>query len=204
MISLSPEQIKIIVDRVARQNIGMTTLRDDLIDHLCCAVESKLGEGKNFQLAMDEAFTELAPGGLQQIEEITVQLLEENNITMKKLTYIIGLISTMAMSMVWVFRILNRGELGNVIFAFGGLLFVIGFLPLVGNGYFNSTSDNPLIEKVKTSLGVACLTATAVGILARITHFPGSNTLVLYASVCFTFLFLPVFFLCMYRRSIAI
>ena len=85
---LNNDQEKIIEDFVHSQGINITTLREDLIDHLCCVVESELGEGKSFDLLLEDAVKDLAPNGLIEIQHKTLFLLNSKRIIlMKKLMY---------------------------------------------------------------------------------------------------------------------
>jgi hypothetical protein len=61
-MKLSPEQIGIIQERVESSNIGIQTLKDDIIDHLCCVVEDQLDKGKNFDSSLEKAIHELCSG----------------------------------------------------------------------------------------------------------------------------------------------
>ncbi len=52
---MSEEYVDKIINRVAEDQLSNISLRDDLIDHLCCVVETKLEAGKDFEDAFDEA-----------------------------------------------------------------------------------------------------------------------------------------------------
>ena len=60
---------------------------------VCCVVEQKIKEGKPFEIALQEAFHELAPNGLDEIQRKTFYLLNSPKIIfMKKVMYLTGLI----------------------------------------------------------------------------------------------------------------
>jgi hypothetical protein len=49
---------------------------------VCCVVEQKIKEGKSFEIALQEAFNEVAPNGLDEIQRKTFLSFElsQNNI----------------------------------------------------------------------------------------------------------------------------
>jgi hypothetical protein len=200
-MTLTPDQIKAVMKRVSESGISTQTLHDDIVDHVCCLIEEKVGQGKQFNTSVDEALNELAPEGLDEIQQQTFQLLNVKTIMMKKVTYVAGLLSTMTMGIGWILRILHRGEIGNAVFAFGCLGFVMLFLPLLGNSYFKKHSAKPLIEKSRTVLGTLSAIFVGIGTLSKIMHLPGADEVLLVAGVLFTFGFLPVYFLSLYKNS---
>src|SRR5918993_636873 len=94
---LSALQVKLIRDQVNIDRLTIETLKDDLIDHLCCEVEQKLSSGKSFEDCLKEAVSDVAPQGFMKIQEETSLLLNAKKMTrIKKLTFIFGLLSTMS------------------------------------------------------------------------------------------------------------
>lgn len=71
-MTLSTEQLDLIRQQVDQYKITIPTLRDDLLDHLCCCVERKLDEGKTFPESLHESVVELAPDGLHRLEQETL------------------------------------------------------------------------------------------------------------------------------------
>src|SRR5688572_300979 len=96
-MKLSPEQVNIIRELVEKGGIKFELLKEDVIDHLCCVVESELDRKKSFEVAVQEAVAELAPDGLEEIQRETVFLLNSTKIIrMKKIMYGIGLLSAIS------------------------------------------------------------------------------------------------------------
>ena len=83
-MKLTVVQIDLIQAHVEQSGLTIATLRDDVLDHLCCVVEEKLKKGKDFDRAFREALIELAPDGLAEIEHETVFLLNANKIILMK------------------------------------------------------------------------------------------------------------------------
>ena len=92
-MKLTPQQEKEIEEYVDRNGIEIVSLRDDIIDHLCCVVESQLGKGKTFDQLLIEAVSDIAPDGLEAVEQKTIFLLNAKRIIiMKKAIYIVVLL----------------------------------------------------------------------------------------------------------------
>jgi hypothetical protein len=53
-MKLTREHIDIIRDRINASKISIQTLKDDVIDHVCCVVEYKIESGKSFENALQE------------------------------------------------------------------------------------------------------------------------------------------------------
>ena len=82
-MNLTPEQIAHIQAVISESNLRIQTLKDDLVDHLCCVVEYDLVQEKKFDEALHEAIDELASESFEKIEHQTLFLL---NFTKKSYT----------------------------------------------------------------------------------------------------------------------
>ncbi|MBA4058034.1 MAG: hypothetical protein C0490_25175, partial [Marivirga sp.] len=71
-MNLTEEQLKVIRTVVEKSNIHIRTLGEDLMDHLCCAVEQRMENSKSFESALKEALEDFAPNGLGNIEQETI------------------------------------------------------------------------------------------------------------------------------------
>jgi hypothetical protein len=203
-MNVSTEQIEIIHEYVDRCKVTIPTLKDDLIDHLCCEVELKLEHGKPFDVCLNEALAELAPKGLTKIQRDTIWLLNSKKmIHMKRLTYLIGMVATMAMSFGWLLRTLRMGELGNAVFAFGALGFVAIFLPLLAIHYFKDNVNKSWALKLRFVTGVLSVIFVGIAVLFKIMHMPGADEVLWMGGSLFTFGFLPSLFFNFYRKSIS-
>src|SRR5687768_494864 len=174
-MTLSHEQIELICNLIGKSGIYTSTLKDDVLDHLCCIVEDKMDSGKNFEESMNEALAELAPGGLDRIQHETDFLVNSKNLNMKKLVYLLGLLSTMAMSFGLLLRILRMQELGNAVFAFGCLGLVALFLPLLTVNYFKDNATKSWPDKLRFALGTLSGILVGIAFLFKIMHMPGAD-----------------------------
>jgi len=198
--NLSPEHLKAIGDYVAKYNIRINTLRDDLLDHLCCSVEEKMMKGKLFEDAFREALTELAPNGLAVLEMETILLLDSKNIYMKKIVFAIGLLTTASMSMGMMMKILHMPGSESLI-GYGFLAFILFFISPM-TYWKNRNVALTGLQKVKllSVLLSALLMAVAV-ILRMIDQSPLAGMYLMAAASAFSFGFLPLLFFEMYKKA---
>jgi hypothetical protein len=202
-MKLSKDCIDIIRYRIDQSDVTMDTLRDDLLDHLCCVVEQKIDEGQSFEFALQEAFHELAPHGLDEIQRKTFYLLKSPKIIfMKKVMYLIGLITTISMSLGWTFRILNWPG-GNELLTYGFLGFVLLFIPMVAVNYFKVNLHGALSEKLRIVLGVSSGIIVGLAIVLKFLHLPGADQLLFGGTLLFSFGFLPFLFFNMYKKAVS-
>lgn len=200
---LTTREVKVIRDIVKSESITIPTLRDDVVDHLSCVVEAKLESGQTFDKAIKEALEELAPKGLHELERETMFLLSYNrSIQMKKVMYAIGLISTMSISLGWLFRFL-RWPGGSELANYGFFGFALLFLPLLAGHRFKMNSKKSLPEKLRIILGLLSALITCMAMFFKMMHYPGADLLLLAGAGIFIFGFLPFLFFNMYKKSIS-
>jgi len=193
-MTLTPEQVAHIKQLVSNSNISRMAMKDDLIDHLCCSVEEKVSDRTPFEQALDRALLELAPNGFTELEIETYILLNQKTITMKKLTYSLGLTFSVLASIGFLFKILHwTGANEMLILGLGGL--VLFFLPLL----LLTRKSTGVQEK----LALSSLTLVSIGGVLKVFHVVSANEFLLLGVAVFALAYLPVTCLAMYRNSIA-
>jgi hypothetical protein len=150
---LTETQVGQIQEDVDRSSLTIQALKEDLVDHFCCVVEEHMKKGIPFQEAYTRAFLQICPNGLDEIQQETIFLLNSQKILlMKKMMYLIGLLASMAMSLGFIFRILNWP--GGVELIIGGTFgFAFLFLPMLALNHYKSDLHRVLSERVKLILG---------------------------------------------------
>lgn len=201
-MTLTPDQITKIYAVVNVSKLTIKTLKDDLVDHLCCMVEHEISLGSKFEEALAEAINELAPEGFEKIEHQTLFLLNSKTIYMKKVMYIVGLASAISMSMGLVMKYLHLAG-SQELTIYGFLTFALIFLPLATIDRFKVRMQSALSDRLRISLGLASAAVTGLGILLKLFHLNGANLSILIGFILFSFGFLPFLFFNMYKKSIA-
>lgn len=202
-MKLSHEQVESIRKHVDQSAINIDSLRDDVLDHLCCVVEIKIARGYVFEHAFQQALTELAPDGLDEIQNETVFLLNSTKILyMKKIMYSIGLISAISMSLGITFKILHWTG-GDELLIYGMIGFVFLYLPLLMVNHFKLKINSALTEKLRLILGFVSALTICTAIALKVLHITGADLLLIGGTLLFSFGFLPFMFFTMYKKSIS-
>jgi hypothetical protein len=201
-MSLTQDQLKHVRTEVDKSGISIVTLKDDVLDHVCCETEARMKSGKSFQDSLMEAIYELAPEGLKQLEADTMYLLNQNkHLHMKKITFFVGFVCSMQISLGWLFKFLEpNSSLGNLLFGVGFFGFLSLFVPLLAIHYLK-TIGRSVPEKIRFVSGSTSIIMIGLAVLARLMHMPGADQVMVGGLTVFTFAFLPTLFFTMYRNS---
>lgn len=200
---LNSDQEKIIQDYVDHQGLSIRTLRDDVVDHLCCVIESGLGRGQSFEQLLDKAIMDLAPNGLIEIQHKTIFLLNAKRIIiMKKLMYIIGFLGAITLTAGVTFKLL-RMPFGYELFTVGFLVLLLIFIPLLAIDRYKVTLSKAISVKLKIVLGVIAAVVTGLSGLFKVMHLQGAELLLMLGAFVFAFGFLPFYFFTMYKKSVS-
>jgi hypothetical protein len=202
-MKVSSEQIAHIHEVIDQSSITIETLKDDLLDHLCCVVEVKMTNGSEFEISLKEALDELAPDGLNKIQHETIFLLNSTKIIlMKKIMYSIGLITSIAMTMGILAKLL-RWPGSEELFTYGFVGFLLLFLPMLAIDRYKHNLGKSLSEKLRIGLGYLSAFLIVFSIAFKLFHLEGANLLLLSGMCVFSFGFLPFLFFNMYKKSLS-
>lgn len=61
MSNLSEQNIEFITQVIKKSKIESTEMKEDLIDHFCCAIEEEMGNGLSFEKSYDKAYRNICP-----------------------------------------------------------------------------------------------------------------------------------------------
>ena len=201
-MQLTNEQVDVIHDYINTSSIQIQSLKDDLLDHFCCATEMYMVDELSFEEAYQKAKTLTAPDGLNQIQQETIFLLNYNKIIfMKRLAYLSGFLFSFAWLMGVYFKIMHFP--GANILAFGGMSGVsFIFIPLLLINRFKGDLHAVLSEKLKWFFGVLGLISFAVASWMKLAHLAGATIDIGFSFVVLGFGYLPFLFFRMYKKSL--
>lgn len=202
-MKLSSQQENKIREFVDGQGLSISSLRDDVLDHLCCVIESQLNRGKSFDQLLLEATAEIAPNGLLDVEKRTIFLLNSKRIIiMKKLMFSIGFIGAVTLAAGVTSKLLNL-PMGNSLFISGFLILLLIFIPLLAFDRYKVAISKALSERLKIILGGVSGLIVGLSGLFKLLHFQGAESLLMLGSLVFIVGFLPFLFFRMYKKSVA-
>jgi hypothetical protein len=202
-MKLTTEQVDHIRGVINQSNISIDTLRDDLLDHLCCVVEINMTKGEDFEIAFEKALHDFAPDGLEEIQHQTLFLLNSTKIIiMKKLMYTIGFIGAIALTAGVLFTLLRLPG-SNQLFMVGYLTLFLIFIPLSAIDRYKVALAKASTERTQIILGVVSAVIGGLAGLFKLMHLQGADLLLLTGALVFALGFLPFFFFTMYKKSVA-
>ncbi|MEM6628543.1 MAG: hypothetical protein AAF694_02675 [Bacteroidota bacterium] len=202
-MKLSEEQEEIVRKYVEEYNLKLRTLSDDIIDHLCCVLESELGKGKSFDQVLHDAITELAPQGIIDLQRKTFYLLNSKRIiVMKKLTYLTGFTGSISLTSGAAFKLLHLPG-ADQLFMLGYIVFLLIFVPLLAVDRSQASTTKSQSERWKIILGLTSSIMLGVAGVFKLAHFQGAHLLLMSGIIIFAMGFLPFLFFTMYKRSVS-
>ena len=199
---ISAQQEQIIIDTVENSKIRNRSLKDDLIDHLCCLVEVHSKKGAEFDDALTASLRQTAPGGLDEIERETIFLFNYSKIMfMKRLMYVSGYLFTLSWVAGLVLKALHIMGAG-LLMGIGALGVAFIFIPLFLINRYKSIAGEVLSERMKWILGCVSVSLLIAAITMKLLHLMGAALLLVIAAFLFGFGFLPFLFFRMYKKSV--
>lgn len=201
-MQLSNKQVDIIQDYINESSIKIQSLKDDLLDHFCCATEMYMANDLSFEDAYQKAKALTAPDGLNQIHQETIFLLNYNKIIfMKRLAYLSGFIFSLAWLMGIYFKLMYLPGASMLLFGgMSGVSFI--FIPLLLINRFKGDLHAVLSEKLKWFFGVLGLISFAVASWMKLAHLAGATIALGFSFVVLGFGYLPFLFFRMYKKSL--
>ena len=201
MSGLTEKQIDYITQVVNNSTIQSETMKEDLIDHFCCAVEADMQKGVSFETAYDKAYHYICPDGFDEIQRETIFLLTFKNIQkMKKLLFISGYLSAIGATTT-LFLKLNILPFGGIMLFITALILVFVFLPTLFMYLYKKDFAQFYGKKTMYVGGFAGVAFLVLSALFWAMHWPLEIVLLLTALLALNFAFFPMLFLKMYRKT---
>ena len=202
MSNLTDQNIEFITQIINSSNIDSIEMKEDLIDHFCCAVEEEMKKGLNFEKSYDKAYQNICPDGFDEIQRETVFLLTFKKITaMKRLMYVSGYLSAIGITTT-IFMKSGHIAGGSIVFLITSAILVFLFLPALFINLYKRELIKSLSEKLKYISGFMGVILLVSFVVFKIAHWPGSTMIFLSSVVIFNFAFLPFLFFKMYKKSV--
>lgn len=198
MAELTEQQIDFVSEEIQARGVNLNTLHDDLLDHICTAIERKMDEGLNFESAFIETIKLFGPDGLMQVQHQTLILLTQMNETMKKLSLGFGL-ATVAFLLAGIFFKAMHWPGAGMLIVLGNALLVLGYLPILLAHKLKESAPN---EKFTVITGYAGLAVMATGITFKLMHWPTANILMMGGFGVLALIYMPVYYYQRYKTSL--
>lgn len=202
MSNLTDANVEFISRIINGSQIKSEEMKDDLIDHFCCAIEEEMNKGLSFKESYDKAYQNICPDGFDEIQRETVYLLTFKNIkAMKRLMYLSGYLALLGITTSLFLKSSHWNYAGISILLTAAILIFL-FLPSLFLNLYKREITKSISEKLKYIFGFIGVELLIVFAIFKVNHWPWSTTIFLAAIVIFNFAFFPFLFFKMYRKSI--
>ncbi|MBN1132851.1 MAG: hypothetical protein JXR52_09840 [Bacteroidales bacterium] len=180
------------------QGLTYDPLTDDLLDHVCCMIESEMESGSAFESSYDKVMSVIEPGSIPKIQHQTLLLLDKKFQRMKNFTYLFGLSSALVTIIGAFFKRMHWPGAG-ILLTVGIAMVVLVFLPLyfIINYREQTEKKNPIFGIV----GYLTLFLLLAGALFKIMHWPGAGILI-EVSIAFLIVgFIPLYVVNVFQKG---
>ncbi len=198
---LNNSNIEQLSDHLKSEEINYSHLFDDLLDHLCCEVESKMEGGLDFTSAFNSIKHTIGNNGLKDIQDATIFYVKLNLLVMKKTIKILGITASILMIVGLLFKTMHWPG-ANLLIAVGTLILLAGFTPFA---LFSLKRDDNLKlfsgKFILYFLGFICLFETGLALLFKFNNWAGGSALVLLSWVLIMVVLFPLIFVYILKFS---
>ena len=199
MHRVTDEQVDFILNDIKTHGVILEDLQDNLLDHMCCIIESEMPENEDFYKFYENILPLFFKKELKELQEETDNLLTfKHYYAMKNTLKISGMASSILMLLGAFLKTFHLPGAG-VMIVLGAVLFSLLFLPLMIALKFKD--EEKTTDKWVFSLGFILGIGASIGVLFKVMHWPGANVLMIGSTVAFVFGYVPLYFLTRYRRA---
>lgn len=192
MYVLKDEHISFILEDIRRNGIESEELQLDLLDHICCVIETEMLPNSNFEEFYRSIIHRFYKHELREIQEETQLLLTfKNYYAMKKVMILSGAFSAFTFIIGSLFKIMHWPG-AAVMLLTGIVFFCFLFLPILSilKVKEQKQSKDKLLIGIATIFGIVICLAT----LFKVMHWPFATMLWPSSLGILFFLFLPIYF----------
>jgi hypothetical protein len=194
MYTLTNEQIDAISLKLKEAGINYSHLFEDLLDHVCCDIESSMQQNIDFKNACDKVFNKIGFNGLEEIQEATIFYVKLNLKIMKKIMHVLAITGTGILSAGLFFKF-QHWPGGSILYSLGLLIVLLGFFPTALLSIKKDLNTGLFTKKFLIYIiGFICLFVTGAAILFVNMHWPGSKKLAVFSWILMLFIFFPILF----------
>jgi hypothetical protein len=192
MYILSDDQIEYILSDITRRGIVLESLRNDLLDHVCCLIEEKMPPDADFETYYHQLIQTFYKKELRELEEETIALLKNKNYyVMKKIMIISGVFSASMLSL-GIFLKFNHMPAAGASLVLGITCLSFLFLPLLFAVQIRENKNRK--ENILLGVGIFAGILISLSIMFKIQHWPFANIMGLTSIGILALIFLPLYY----------
>lgn len=186
---LSKAKIEWLRREIGKAGLTYSHLQDDLIDHICCDVESEMQKGLSFVKAYERVKARIGIGGLERIQEETLYLIDIKYRIMKNTMKTSGVIAPIIIAIGSLFKI-EHWIGASILLVLG--FFVLSFIFLPSAIYLSYKEVSNRSKKWTHFMGFFGTFFVANAFLFKAMHWPGAAFTLILGFALIALVFLPM------------
>ncbi|MFZ5552867.1 MAG: GldL-related protein [Bacteroidota bacterium] len=198
MVTLTGKEVNIVHDFLVDHGVDYEPLRDDLVDHLCCSIESKMESGMLFREAFSLSVEEFGELGIERTHQATIYLLTLKQRVMKNIASVTGITGSAFTIIGFTLKFLHLPP-ANILLVLGLSMIGLIFLPLIL--FIKAGEYKTLTSKLAIVAGVLSAFILLFGILFKMMHWPYANILTHLGMGVLCLVFMPLHFIRSYQQA---
>lgn len=203
MSYLTEKNIEFISQKINGSNIELNEMREDLIDHFCCAIEEDMKKGLSFDKSYDKSYQNICPDGFDEIQRETIFLLTYKKIkTMKQVLYLSAYLSA-ASIIITTYLSLTHNPAAAIALMVSALILLVLFIPSFFLNQYKRELSKTISNKLMFIFGFFGIAIFLISVVFKISHWPGAKVLFLASIAIVNLVYFPFLFFKMYRKSIS-
>ncbi|HUW93989.1 MAG TPA: hypothetical protein VMV74_12550 [Bacteroidales bacterium] len=188
MPELSLRDIDQIRNDIRKQDIIFSHLLDELIDHVCCDVEYEMQTGLSFHEAYLMVKEKMGSRRMKEIQEETLYAVDTKYRQMKKTMKISAIAGTIMLGFASLFKIMHWPGAGALM-TLGAISLAFVFIPSALVVLWKETRSGKRLFLYISAFLAGML--FIVGAAFKVQHWTGAGVVLLMATFCGNFLFIP-------------
>ncbi len=188
MPELSLHDIDQISNDIRKQEITVSHLLDELIDHVCCDVENEMQYGLSFHEAYLLVKEKMGSRRLKEIQEETLYAVDTKYRQMKKTMKISAIVGTVLLAFAALFKINHLAGAGLML-SLGGFTLAFVFMPSALTVLWKETHSGKKLFLYISAFITAML--FIAGVTAKVQHWPMAGLILALGSLSGIFAFVP-------------
>ena len=188
-MTLTPFQVDLIKGDLRQNGIELRDLQDDLVDHICCILESENQNERPFEEVYQAAKSDYFSEGFREIQEETTTLITQKYNNMKKAMNIIGLSSSVLLLLGSILKTMGTAP-ANELILFGAIGLTLGYLPLLLKIALKQT--DLFIGKFRSISGFIGAELFIIGILLQVLHYYAGKEILYTGLAIVIMIFIPL------------
>ena len=202
MSNLTEQNIEFITQTINNSKLESAEMREDLIDHFCCAIEEEMKKGSSFEKSYDKAYQNICPDGFDEIQRETVFLLTFKKIkAMKRLLYVSGYLTLIGITSTVCLKLTHTPG-GSIALLASFLLLMFLLLPSLFMNLYKRELSKTFTNKLMYLFGFIGLLFLVASVLFKFMHWGRVSFFLLSSMAIINFALFPLLFFKMYRKSV--